>query len=69
MKFSFFLQWITAALLTLSAGVAAAQLGVVTDNQVTIHHIGPLTGALAGSNKKALEGAKLHLDAVNAFTV
>jgi branched-chain amino acid transport system substrate-binding protein len=56
-----------AAALTLAAtGTALAQTAAVTDNRVVIHHIGPLTGVLAGSNKEALDGAKLLFDAVNA---
>lgn len=31
-----------------------------------LHHVGPLTGVLAASNAEALQGARLHLDAVNA---
>ncbi len=33
---------------------------------LVLHHIGPLTGVLAASNAEALQGARLHLDAVNA---
>jgi branched-chain amino acid transport system substrate-binding protein len=33
---------------------------------IVIHHIGPLTGSLAASNKESLAGAQLYLDALNA---
>ena len=33
---------------------------------VVVHHIGPLTGVLAASNKEALDGARLFLDGYNA---
>ena len=39
---------------------ALAQLPVV------VHHIGPLTGVLAASNKEATDGARLFLDGYNA---
>jgi ABC-type branched-subunit amino acid transport system substrate-binding protein len=56
-----------AVALALTAhGAALAQTAAVTDNRVVIHHIGPLTGVLAGSNKEALDGAKLYLDLMNA---
>jgi ABC-type branched-subunit amino acid transport system substrate-binding protein len=31
-----------------------------------VHHIGPLTGVLAASNKESIDGARLYLDAFNA---
>jgi len=53
---------ITAALLCMAAcfGVALAQAPIV------IHHIGPLTGVLAPSNKETLAGAELFLQELNA---
>lgn len=33
---------------------------------IVVHHIGPLTGSLAASNKESLAGAQLFLDAFNA---
>ncbi len=50
----------TLALLLALPGPAPAQQPLV------LHHIGPLTGVLAASNAEALQGAQLHLDAVNA---
>jgi len=49
-------------------GLLLAALGRPAQAQesLTLHHIGPLTGVLAASNAEALEGARLHLDAVNA---
>jgi len=44
----------------LLAFAAAAQAPIV------IHHIGPFTGGLAGSNKETVAGATLFLDALNA---
>jgi ABC-type branched-subunit amino acid transport system substrate-binding protein len=56
------LKLITALLFAalLPAGAARAQAPIV------IHHIGPLTGVLAASNKEALDAAQLYLDAFNA---
>ncbi len=48
------------ALLWAFAGAAAAQTPIV------VHHIGPLTGVLAGSNQEALDGARMYLDGLNA---
>ena len=48
------------AILCLSASSAWAQSPIV------VHHIGPLTGVLAASNKEALDGTRLFLDAFNA---
>jgi branched-chain amino acid transport system substrate-binding protein len=55
----------------LIAGLLAtclALLGTTARAQptLTLHHIGPLTGVLAASNAEALQGARLHFDAVNA---
>jgi branched-chain amino acid transport system substrate-binding protein len=41
-------------------------LGALAQSPIVVHHIGPLTGVLASSNKEALAGAQLHLDAFNA---
>lgn len=48
------------ALLWAVAGAAAAQ------NPIVVHHVGPLTGVLAESNKEALDGARMYLDGLNA---
>ena len=45
--------------LCLGTGLAGAQTPIV------VHHIGPLTGVLAASNKESLDGARLFLDAFN----
>ena len=45
--------------LCLSTGLADAQTPIV------VHHIGPLTGVLAASNKESVDGARLFLDAFN----
>lgn len=53
--------WAPLVLLTaLLASPAQAQSPIV------VHHIGPLTGVLADSNKEALDGARLYLDGFNA---
>ena len=49
----------TAALMLAPPASAAAE-------PLVVHHIGPLTGVLAGSNKEALDGAQLFLSAYNA---
>jgi branched-chain amino acid transport system substrate-binding protein len=51
--------------LGLSIGLAGASLAQAGPPLV-LHHIGPLTGVLAASNAEALQGARLHLAAVNA---
>lgn len=51
---------------SVATSVAMAQTSAVTDNRVTIHHIGPFTGQLAGVNKESTDGAKLYFDTVNA---
>ena len=51
------LLWVVGLLVAASA---TAQTPIV------IHHIGPLTGVLAASNKESLQGATLYLDALNA---
>lgn len=55
---------LVAALITMLALPAPAL--AQSPPALTLHHIGPLTGVLAASNAEALEGAQLHLDAVNA---
>ncbi|MDP1901123.1 MAG: ABC transporter substrate-binding protein [Rubrivivax sp.] len=50
--------WLMAAM----AVMAAAAEGP----PIVVHHIGPLTGVLAGSNGEALAGARLYLDHLNA---
>ena len=46
-----------------------AQIQALTQAQaagpIVIHHIGPLTGVLAASNKEALDAAQMYLDAFN----
>lgn len=57
------------ALRQLAAGAGALALGVGARAQsgpLVVHHIGPLSGVLAASNREALDGARLHLDAFNA---
>jgi branched-chain amino acid transport system substrate-binding protein len=46
--------------------VQASTLTQAQQAPMVIHHIGPLTGVLAASNKESLEGATLFLDAFNA---
>lgn len=50
--------WLAAWLMS-SAAFAAAE-------PLVVHHIGPFTGVLAASNTEAINGARLHLSAVNA---
>ncbi len=47
-------------------GLAVAPAAPAQPAPLVLHHIGPLTGVLAASNAEALQGARLHLDAVNA---
>jgi branched-chain amino acid transport system substrate-binding protein len=54
------------ALMLCAALILRAETPAVTANAVRIHHIGPLTGPLAASNKEFITGAKLFLDKVNA---
>jgi ABC-type branched-subunit amino acid transport system substrate-binding protein len=49
----------------LAAGLLAAA-GAWAQTPIVVHHIGPATGVLAVSNQEAIDGARLHLDAVNA---
>jgi ABC-type branched-subunit amino acid transport system substrate-binding protein len=51
---------IVTAALSLSPAAQAA------GDTIVIHHIGPLTGVLADSNREALAGANLFLDGFNA---
>jgi branched-chain amino acid transport system substrate-binding protein len=62
----FFIRLSAAVLLALGVHAPAVAQGAVSDNRVVIHHIGPFTGVLAGSNKEAMDGAKLFLDGINA---
>lgn len=52
--------WALVLILVGGALPAAAQSPLV------VHHIGPLTGVLAASNKEALDGASLYLSGFNA---
>ncbi len=57
------------ALRHLALGLGTAGLGRRAAGQpgpLVVHHIGPLTGVLADSNREALDGARLHLEAFNA---
>jgi len=56
------LRSITAALLCLAAGLAEVR----AQAPIVVHHIGPLTGVLAPSNKETLAGAQLFLRELNA---
>ncbi len=56
-------------LLAAVAACAAALLPALAPaqgNPIVVHHIGPLTGVLAGSNAEALDGFRMHLEQVNA---
>jgi branched-chain amino acid transport system substrate-binding protein len=58
---------LAVSMLTLSAAfILRAETPPVTVSTVRIHHIGPLTGPLAASNKEFVTGAKLFLDKSNA---
>ena len=46
--------------------VLLAALPLRAQTPITVHHIGPLTGVLAASNKEALDAARLYLDGFNA---
>ncbi len=48
----------------LASGLAVA--AALAQTPIVVHHIGPLTGVLAGSNKEALDGAQQFLDLTNA---
>ena len=52
--------------LALFAAWIVASAGVWAQTPIVVHHIGPLTGVLAASNKEALEGTRLFLDGFNA---
>ncbi len=52
--------WLVAAT-TIAAAAPAAE-----GPPIVVHHIGPLSGVLAGSNGEALEGTRLYLDQLNA---
>lgn len=60
--FSRRLSWLAAIGLL----AVAPQLPAWAADPVLVHHIGPLSGVLAGSNKEALDGAQLYLSGYNA---
>ena len=47
-------------------GGLLAAAGAAAQTPIVVHHIGPLTGVLAASNKESLQGATIFLDALNA---
>lgn len=53
-------------ILAVAAAAWLVASGAAEQSPIVVHHIGPLTGMLAASNKEALDGAKLYLDALNA---
>ncbi len=62
-----FFRLVLATLFAFSfAGHALSQVKAVSGGQIRVHHVGPFTGPLAGANKEALAGARLHLERVNA---
>ncbi len=62
MSIQFLTTGLAAVLLAVSAAPSAAQTAAVP---IVIHHIGPLTGVLAASNKEALDAAQLVFDTFN----
>lgn len=54
-----------AATVVLAAWLASGG-ALAAGEPLVVHHIGPFTGVLAGSNTEAINGARLQLDAVNA---
>ena len=53
-------------LLAIAAAAWLVAASAAAQSPIVVHHIGPLTGVLAASNKEALDGAKLYLDSLNA---
>lgn len=52
--------------LVLLLGGCLAVATASAQEPIVVHHIGPLTGVLAGSNKEALDGARMYLEGFNA---
>jgi ABC-type branched-subunit amino acid transport system substrate-binding protein len=50
----------------LAAGLLLALSAAAQTAPIVIHHIGPYTGGLAGSNKETVAGAQVYIDALNA---
>jgi branched-chain amino acid transport system substrate-binding protein len=66
-SFSIYMRLTGVCLLAAALLPAAfAQTGGVYPDRIVIHHIGPLSGVLAVSNKESLDGADLYFSQVNA---